>query len=66
MNVEQSELLKKWISTRQYANTEDPDVSLVIEKCLKPKKEEEERKWQEAKKIREEEEEREWQKAERR
>ena len=53
MNIEQRELLREWISTRQYANTEDPIVSLVIEKCSEPKKEEEERKWQEAKKIRE-------------
>ena len=55
MNIEQRELLREWISTRQYANTEDPIVSLVIEKCLEPKKEDEEKKWQEAKKIREEE-----------
>ena len=33
MNIEQRELLREWISTRQYANTEDPIVSLVIEKC---------------------------------
>ena len=52
MNIEQRELLRKWISTRQYANTEDPIVSLVIEKCSEPKKEEEERKWREATKIR--------------
>ena len=50
MNIEQSELLREWISTRQYANTEDPIVSLVIEKCSEPKKREEERKWQEVKK----------------
>ena len=48
MNIEQRELLREWISTRQYANTEDPIVSLVIEKCSEPKKEEEERKLQEA------------------
>ena len=54
MNIEQRELLRKWISTRQYANTEDSIVSLVIEKCSEPKKEEEERKWREAKKMREE------------
>ena len=35
MNKEQRKLLREWISTRQYANTEDPVVSLVIEKCLK-------------------------------
>ena len=35
MNVEQKELLREWISTRQYANTEDPIVSLVIEECLR-------------------------------
>ena len=64
MNIEQSKLLREWISTRQYANTEDPIVSLVIEKCSEPKKEEEERKWQKAEKMREEkskEEERKWQ-----
>ena len=54
MNIEQRELLREWISTRQYANTEDPIVSLVIGKCTEPKREEEERKWQEAKQIREE------------
>ena len=43
MNIEQRELLREWISTRQYANTEDPVVSLVLEECSKPKKEEEER-----------------------
>ena len=53
MNI-QRDLLREWISTRQYANTEDPIVSLVIEKCSKPKKEEEERKWREAKKRRNE------------
>ena len=53
MNIEQRELLREWISTRQYANIEDPIVSLVIEKCSEPKKEEE-RKLQEAKKMREE------------
>ena len=52
MNIEQKELLREWISTRQYANTEDPVVSLVIEKCSEPKKEEEERKWREAEKLR--------------
>ena len=54
INIEQIELLREWISTRQYANTEDPIVSLVIEKCSEPKKAEEEKKWQEAKKMREE------------
>ena len=43
----------EWISTKQYANTKDPIVSLVTEKCSEPKKEEEERIWQEAKKMRE-------------
>ena len=64
MNIEQKELLREWISTRQYANTEDPIVSLVIEKCSEPKKKEEEKKWQEAAKMREEkekEEKRKWQ-----
>ena len=55
MNIEQRDLLREWISTRQYANTEDPVVSLVIEKCSEPKTEKEERKWQEAKKMREQE-----------
>ena len=55
MNIEQRELLREWILTKQYANTEDSIVSLVIEKCSEPKKEEEERKWQEAEKTREEE-----------
>ena len=32
MNIEQRELLREWISTRQYANTEDPIVSEVLEK----------------------------------
>ena len=54
MNIEQKELLREWISTRQYENTEDPIVSLVIEKYSEPKKEEEERKWREAEKMREE------------
>ena len=40
MNIEQNELLRKWITDRQYANTEDPIVSLVILKCLIPRKEE--------------------------
>ena len=40
MNIEQRELLREWISTRQYANTEDPIVSLVIEKCLISRNEE--------------------------
>ena len=35
MSIEQKELLKEWISTRQYANTDDPIVSLVIDKCLR-------------------------------
>ena len=63
MNIGQRELLREWISTRQYANTEDPIVSLVIEKCSKPKKEEEKKKWREAEKMREEEEKRKWQEA---
>ena len=32
MNIKQRELLREWISTRQYANTEDPIVSQVLEK----------------------------------
>ena len=43
MNIEQRELLREWISNRQYANIEDPDVALVIEKCLKSRSEEDER-----------------------
>ena len=54
MNIKQRELLREWISTKQYASTEDPVVSLVIEKCSEPKKEEEEKKWREAKKMRDE------------
>ena len=50
MNIEQRELLREWISTRQYANTEDPIVSLVIEKCSEPKKKKEEEKKEEEKK----------------
>ena len=33
MNFEQRELQREWISTRQYANTEDPVVLLVINEC---------------------------------
>ena len=40
MNVEQRELLREWISARQYANAEDPTVSLLIEKCLISKRRE--------------------------
>ena len=40
MNINQRDLLREWISTRQYANIEDPVVSLVIEKCLKSNAEE--------------------------
>ena len=54
MNIEQRELLREWISTRQYANTEDPVVSLVIEECSMSTKEEETRKWQESEEIRRE------------
>ena len=56
MNKERRELLREWISTRQYANTEDPIVSLVIEKCSEPKKKENDKKWQEAKKMRDDDE----------
>ena len=41
MNIE---LLREWISTRQYANTEDPVVSMVVTKCSVSKIEEEIRK----------------------
>ena len=44
MSTEQRELLREWISTKQYANTEDPDVSLVIKKCAERRKEEEKKK----------------------
>ena len=52
MNIEQRELLREWISTRQYANTEDPVVSLIIRKCSMAKKEELERKQEEWRKFR--------------
>ena len=39
MNVEQKNLLREWISTRQYANPDDPIVSLVLSKCSVAKKE---------------------------
>ena len=55
MNIEQRELPREWISTRQYANTEDLVVSMMTENCSKPMKEEAERKWQEAKQMREDE-----------
>ena len=54
MNIEHRELLREWISNRQYANAKDPIVSLVIEECSKPKKEEEKKKWQKAEYMREE------------
>ena len=38
MNIEQRELLMEWISTRQYANNEDPVVALAIGECLTPEK----------------------------
>ena len=40
MNVEQRELLRKWIIERHYANVKDSVVSLVIDKCSIPKKKE--------------------------
>ena len=55
MNIGERDRLRDWISNRKYANTEDPVVAQVIEKCSKPKKEEEEKNWQEAKKMREKE-----------
>ena len=39
MDIEQRELLMEWISTRQYANTEDPVVAFAIGECLTAKKE---------------------------
>ena len=38
MNIEQKELLSEWIKGRQYANAEDPVVSLIIATCLLPRK----------------------------
>ena len=40
MKSEQRELLREWISNRQYANVEDPNVSLVVTQCLVRKQEE--------------------------
>ena len=56
MNIKDRELLREWINGRQYANAEDPVVSNMIQKCSRPKLEEQERKWNEAKKLKEEEE----------
>ena len=38
MDIEKRAQLRKWIMERQYANTDDSVVSLVIEKCSIPKK----------------------------
>ena len=48
MNTEQEEMLRKWITERQYANIEDSVVSMVIDKCSYPKKKEKRRKKEEA------------------
>ena len=48
MNIEQKELLMKWIIERQYANIEDSVVSLMIEKCLVARKKEKKRKKEQA------------------
>ena len=53
--MNRKELLREWISTRQFSNIEDPIVSLLIEKCSKPKNGEEERKFREAERMRAEE-----------
>ena len=47
MNI-RIELLREWIKGRKYANTEDPVVILCITECSKHKREEVERKRQEA------------------
>ena len=39
MNHVHKELLRRWITNRQYANTEDPVVSQVIKECSMPRKE---------------------------
>ena len=41
MDVGQRDLLRKWIMERQYANVENSVVSMVIDKCLLPKRERE-------------------------
>ena len=56
MNIEQREMLRKWINDRHYANAEDSVVSNMIQNCSMPKLEEQERKWNKAKKLKEEEE----------
>ena len=54
MYIEQRKLLGEWISTRQYANTEDPVVSLVIAKCATPKRQgRRERRREEERRLRE-------------
>ena len=40
MNIQQRDLLREWISTRQYANTKDPFVSFLIENVQNGRKEE--------------------------
>ena len=35
MNIDQIDLLREWITDRQYANAEDPVVSMVIERTSK-------------------------------
>ena len=50
MDVEQRELLGRWITERQYANNEDLVVSHMIEKCSIPIVEEKTRRKAEAKK----------------
>ena len=49
----ENKLLKNWIIERKYANIKDSIVSLMIEKCSTPKKEEKKRKKEEAKKRKE-------------
>ena len=54
MNTEQEVMLMKWITERQYANIEDSVVSMMIEKCSFPRKEEQRRKKEEVEKQKQE------------
>ena len=54
MNIDQIDLLREWITDRQYANAEDPVVSMVIERTSKK---ENERKREELKRQKEDEDE---------
>ena len=46
MNIDQIDLLRKWISDRQYANAEDPVVSMVIERTSKKEVERKREEWE--------------------